>query len=80
MIVTPSCVFHAARIRGFPKKTEPAMADIDVADALSGNFFVKNVVLKHIFVVIMPLCSIRVTYSGLRIMRPLLLSVLFNPL
>ncbi|WP_167402122.1 hypothetical protein [Komagataeibacter swingsii] len=56
------------------------MADIDVADALSGNFFVKNVVLKHIFVVIMPLCSIRVTYSGLRIMRPLLLSVLFNPL
>ncbi|ARW18222.1 hypothetical protein KOEU_00150 [Komagataeibacter europaeus] len=49
-------------------------------DALSGNFFVKNVVLKHIFVVIMPLCCIRMTSSGLRNMHPLLLLVLFNPL
>ncbi|GCE85007.1 hypothetical protein MSKU15_3482 [Komagataeibacter diospyri] len=56
------------------------MADIDVANALSGNFFVKNVVLKHIFVVIMPLCSIRMTSSGLRNMRILLLLFLFNPL
>jgi len=49
-------------------------------NALSLNFFVKNVVGKHIFVVIMPLCSIRVTSSGLRNMHPLLLLVLLNPL
>ncbi|WP_146220204.1 hypothetical protein ACM0P6_13850 [Komagataeibacter sucrofermentans] len=49
------------------------VADIHVVNALSQNFFVKNVVGKHIFVVFMPLCVTGMKYSARRNRHALLL-------
>ncbi|WP_205836612.1 hypothetical protein [Komagataeibacter nataicola] len=60
---------HAAPGGGWQRQG----ADIHVVNALSQNFFVKNVVGKHIFVVFMPLCVTSMKYSVQRNRHALLL-------
>lgn len=62
--------WHAAPGGGWQMQSG---ADIHVVNALSQNFFVKNVVGKHIFVVFMPLCVTGMNYSARRNRHALLL-------
>ncbi|KAB8123261.1 hypothetical protein D3W54_02470 [Komagataeibacter medellinensis] len=66
-------MFHGMRIRSRGHATADLVPAIPAGEEHRPIFFVKNVVCKHIFVVFMPLCKVRMTYSALRNMQPSLL-------